>query len=217
MKQIRIVLVDDHAIVREGFRKILESEGYEIVGETDNGRDAVGIVDKTDPDLVIMDIGIPKLRGIETTRKIKELHPAVKVIMLTIHTNETYVYESLDAGADGYLVKDKASKDLLEAINIVTGGDTYISSNFPEDVMANYKKLKKSGKKADEFSRLTKREREILQYIAEGLTSQKIGEELFISKKTVENHRANIMNKLNIHETAGLVMYAVKIGLVDSF
>jgi len=95
-------------------------------------------------------------------------------------------------------------------------GEMYISSNFPEDVMVNYKKLKKSGKNADEFSRLTKREREILQYIAEGLTSQKIGEELFISKKTVENHRANIMNKLNIHETAGLVMYAVKIGLVDS-
>ena len=217
MKKIRIVLVDDHRIVREGFRRILESEGHEIVGEADNGREAVSIVDKTKPDLIIMDIGLPKLRGIETTRMIKKMHPAIKVIMLTIHTNEVYVYESLDAGADGYLVKDTASEDLFEAINVVTGGNIFISSNFPEDVMVNYKKLKKSGKKADEFSRLTNREREILQYIAEGLTSQKIGEELFISKKTVENHRANIMNKLNIHETAGLVMYAVKIGLVDRF
>jgi len=216
MKQVKIVLVEDHTIVREGFRKILEDVNHEIVGEADNGRDAVTIIGKSRPDLVIMDIGLPKLRGIETTRKVKKAHPEIKVIMLTIHTNETYVYESLDAGADGYLVKDTASEDLLDAISAVMSGEMYISSNFPEDVMVNYKKLKKSGKNADEFSRLTKREREILQYIAEGLTSQKIGEELFISKKTVENHRANIMNKLNIHETAGLVMYAVKIGLVDS-
>ncbi|MBN2069989.1 MAG: response regulator transcription factor [Candidatus Krumholzibacteriota bacterium] len=216
MNQVKIVLVEDHTIVREGFRKILEDENHEIVGEADNGRDAITIVDKTHPDLVIMDIGLPKLRGIETARKIKKMHPSIKVIMLTIHTNEIYVYESLDAGADGYLVKDTASEDLLDAIGAVFSGEIYISSNFPEDVLINYRKLKKSGKKADEFSRLTKREREILQYIAEGLTSQKIGEELFISKKTVENHRANIMNKLNIHETAGLVMYAVKIGLVDS-
>ena len=192
-------------------------QGYEIVGEADNGREAVSIVGKTKPDLIIMDISLPKLRGIETTRMIKKMHPNIKVIMLTIHANETYVYESLDAGADGYLVKDTASEDLFEAISVVIGGNVFISSNFPEDVMVNYKKLKKSGKKADEFSRLTNREREILQHIAEGLTSQKIGEELFISKKTVENHRANIMNKLNIHETAGLVMYAVKIGLVDRF
>ncbi len=217
MERIKIVLVEDHTIVRQGFKMVLEDGGHEIVGEADNGRDAINIVDKNLPDLVIMDIGLPRLRGIETTRKIKKQHPEIRVIILTIHTRETYVYESLDAGADGYLVKDTASEDLLEAINIVMGGKIYISSNFPDDVIVNYRKLQKSGKKADEFSRLTKREREILHYIAEGLTSQKIGEELFISKKTVENHRANIMNKLNIHETAGLVMYAVKIGLVDSY
>lgn len=217
MDKIKVMLVEDHTIVRQGFRRLLEDQGLEVIGEADNGRDAVRMVAEVEADVIIMDISLPRLRGIEAARKIRRDYPGTKIIMLTIHTNESYLYESLDAGADGYLVKDTASENLLDAIGTVLKGERYISSNFPEDVIRNYKKLRRSGKKADDFSRLTNREREILQYIAEGYTSQKIGEELFISKKTVENHRANIMKKLDIHDTAGLVRYAIRIGLVDTF
>lgn len=213
---LRLMLVEDHNIVRQGLRSLLEGRGFEISGETDNGRDAIAMAGEKLPDVIIMDIGLPKLRGIEAARKIKKEHPRIKIIMLTIHTNEKYIYESLDAGVDAYLAKETASDDLVEAINAVMKGEIYIGSNFPGDILDNYGKLKRVGKKGDEFSRLTNREKEILQHIAEGLTSQKIAEELFLSRKTVDNHRANIMKKLNLHDTASLVRYAVRIGLVDS-
>jgi DNA-binding NarL/FixJ family response regulator len=202
--------------VRQGLKSLLEGRGFEISGETDNGRDAITMAGEKLPDVIIMDIGLPKLRGIEAARKIKKEYPRIKIIMLTIHTNEKYIYESLDAGADAYLAKETASDDLVEAINAVMKGEIYIGSNFRGDTLDNYGKLKRVGKKGDEFSRLTNREKEILQHIAEGLTSQKIAEELFLSRKTVDNHRANIMKKLNLHDTASLVRYAVRIGLVDS-
>ncbi|MBU8922302.1 MAG: response regulator transcription factor [Bacteroidales bacterium] len=216
MIDIRLMLVDDHNIVRQGFKSILEDKGFDVIAEAADGKEAIDVARKVLPDVIIMDVGMPRMRGIESSRRIKKEFPSVKIIMLTIHTNETYIYESLDAGADGYLVKDTATEDLVEAIMTVVSGKVYISRNFPPDILENYSKLKKAGKKADQFSRLTNREKEILQYIAEGNTSQAIAKELFISKKTVENHRANIMNKLGIHDTASLVMYAVKIGLVDS-
>ncbi|MCK4538345.1 MAG: response regulator transcription factor [Candidatus Krumholzibacteria bacterium] len=213
---IKLMLVDDHNIVRQGFKSILEDRGFEVIAEAADGKEAINAARDILPDVIIMDVGMPRMRGIEASRRIKKEFPSVKIIMLTIHTNETYIYESLDAGANGYLVKDTATEDLVEAIKAVVSGEIYISRNFPPDVLENYGKLKKAGKKGDQFSRLTNREREVLQYIAEGNTSQAIARELFISKKTVENHRANIMNKLGIHDTASLVMYAVKIGLVDS-
>ncbi|HSG28338.1 MAG TPA: response regulator transcription factor [Candidatus Krumholzibacterium sp.] len=212
---VRLMLVDDHNVVREAFKKLLEVEGFRIVGEAADGHEAIRMAADLVPDLIVMDISIPKLRGIETTRRIKKEVPAVKVVMLTIHNNETFLYQSLDAGAEGYLVKDADSKELVKAIHTILGGEVYIGENFPPDILENYSKFKKKGKSGDQFSRLTRREREILQHIAEGSTSQKIANELFISKKTVENHRANIMNKLDIHDTASLVLYAVRIGLVD--
>lgn len=215
-RSVRLMLVEDHNIVRQGFRSLLEGRGFEISGETDNGRDAIAMAAQIAPDVIIMDISLPKLRGIEAAKRIKKEHPAVKILILTIHTNEKYVYESLDAGVDGYLVKETASDDLVEAINAVMNGEIYISSNFPIDILENFRKFKQKGKRGDEFSRLTNREKEILQHIAEGLTSQGIADELFISRKTVDNHRANIMKKLNLHDTASLVRYAVRIGLVDS-
>ncbi len=215
-RRVRLMLVEDHNIVRQGFRSLLEGRGFEISGETDNGREAIAMAAQMAPDVIIMDISLPKLRGIEAAKRIKKEHPGIKVLMLTIHTNEKYVYESLDAGVDGYLVKETASDDLVEAITAVMNGEIYISSNFPKDVLINYGKFKQKGKRGDEFSRLTNREKEILQHIAEGLTSQGIAEELFISRKTVDNHRANIMKKLDMHDTASLVRYAVRIGLVDS-
>ncbi|HUV36046.1 MAG TPA: response regulator transcription factor [Patescibacteria group bacterium] len=213
----KVLLVEDHAIVRQGLRRLLEERGLEVAGEAADGRRAMKMVGELDPDIVIMDITLPRLGGIEATRRIRRTHPDVKVIMLTIHDEEGFLYKSLDAGANGYMVKEKATEDLLDAIDTVLRGEIYISPNFPPKVLESYRRMSRSKrKKVDDFSRLTNREREILQLIAEGYTSKEIAAMLFISVKTVENHRANIMNKLDIHETAGLVRYAIKIGLVDS-
>lgn len=163
-----------------------------------------------------MDVGLPRLGGIEAARRIVKGNPDMKVIMLTIHDEPQYVFKSLEAGAKGYLVKEAPLEELMTAIKAVMNGQTYLSSNFPPGLIESYAKMVKRGKKADEFSQLTRREREILQYIAEGHTSPQIAKMLFISKKTVENHRANIMEKLDIHDTAGLVRYAIKIKLVET-
>ncbi len=211
----RTILVEDHTIVREGLRPLLEARGAEIVGEAGDGLEAVKLAKERKPDLVIMDLMLPRLSGIEAARRIRKILPHVKIIMLTIHDEPPFVFKSLEAGANGFLVKESPLEELVAAIKAVMNGETYLSSNFPRTLLGSYAKYRKRGKKTDEFAMLTKREREILQYIAEGYTSPQIAEVLFISRKTVENHRANIMEKLNIHDTAGLVRYALKIGLVD--
>jgi DNA-binding NarL/FixJ family response regulator len=216
MDNVRVLLVEDHTIVRQGLRRLLEEKGVEVVGEAEDGRKGFESARNLEPDVVVMDISMPRLGGIEATRRIRKELSATKVIMLTIHLDENYIFKALDAGANAYLVKETASEDLYEAIEAVMRGETYFSPKIPQKVIKSYKKMVKSGKKVDEFSRLTNREREILQLIAEGFTSKQIGEMLYISDKTVENHRANIMGKLDIHDTAGLVRYAVRIGLVDS-
>ena len=213
---VRVLLVDDHTIVRQGLRRILEEKGIEVVGEAEDGRKGLEMVRELEPDVVVMDISMPKLGGIEATRRVRKEVPGTKVIILTIHFDENYIFKTLDAGANAYLVKETASEDLFDAIEAVMAGESYFSPRIPPKVIKSYKKMVKSGKKVDDFSRLTNREREILQLIAEGYTSKQIGEMLFISDKTVENHRANIMGKLDIHDTAGLVRYAIRIGLVDS-
>lgn len=213
---VRVLLVEDHTIVRQGLRRLLEEMGVEVVGEEEDGRKGLEAARKLEPDVVVMDISMPRLSGIEATRRIRKELSGTKVIILTIHLDENYIFKALDAGANAYLVKETASEDLYEAIEAVMKGETYFSPKIPQKVIKSYKKMVRSGKKVDEFSRLTNREREILQLIAEGFTSKQIGEMLYISDKTVENHRANIMGKLDIHDTAGLVRYAVRIGLVDS-
>ena len=216
MDSVRVMLIEDHTIVRQGLRRLLEEKGVEVVGEAENGRKGLEIARNLTPDVIVMDISMPRLGGIEATRRIRKELPQTKVIILTIHLDENYIFKALDAGANAYLVKEAASEDLYEAIEAVMRGETYFSPRIPPKVIKSYKKMVRSGKKVDEFSRLTNREREILQLIAEGFTSKQIGEMLYISDKTVENHRANIMGKLDIHDTAGLVRYAVRIGLVDS-
>jgi two-component system response regulator NreC len=203
-------------MVRQGFIRLLEERGIEVVGEAEDGRRGVDMALELKPDIVIMDISLPLLRGIEATKRIKRELPDIKVIMLTVHSEENYLYEALKAGANGYLLKERTADELLDAIDTVINDETFLSPNFPQKLLQSYRKMVRSGKKHDEFSRLTKREREILQLIAEGYTSKEIAEDLFISRKTVENHRANIMNKLEIHDTAGLVRYAIKIGLIES-
>ena len=215
-ERIRIVIVEDHTIVREGLRPLLEGRGVEVIGEAGDGLEAVRLVKELAPEVVVMDVALPRLGGIEAARRIVKGDPDMKVIMLTIHDEPQYVFKSLEAGAKGYLVKDAPLEELMTAIKAVMRGETYLSSNFPPGLIESYAKMVKRGKKADEFSQLTRREREILQYIAEGHTSPQIAKTLFISKKTVENHRANIMEKLDIHDTAGLVRYAIKIKLVET-
>jgi DNA-binding NarL/FixJ family response regulator len=214
--KIKVVIVEDHTIVREGLRPLLEGKGVEVIGEAADGLEAVRLVKELAPQVVIMDVALPRLGGIEASRRIVKGNPDMKIIMLTIHDEPQYVFKSLEAGARGYLVKEAPLEELMTAIKAVIKGETYLSSNFPPGLIESYVKMVKRGKKADEFSQLTRREREILQYIAEGNTSPQIAKMLFISKKTVENHRANIMEKLDIHDTAGLVRYAIKIKLVET-
>jgi DNA-binding NarL/FixJ family response regulator len=214
--RIKAILVEDHTIVREGLRPLLEGRGIEVIGEAGDGLEAVKIAKELNPQIVIMDVALPRLGGIEATRRILKARPDIKVVMLTIHDEPQFVYKALEAGAGGYLVKEAPLDELMNAIKAVMRGETYLSTNFPPGVLESYVKMVKRGKKADEFSQLTRREREILQYIAEGYTSPEIARILFISKKTVENHRANIMEKLDIHDTAGLVRYAIKIKLVET-
>jgi DNA-binding NarL/FixJ family response regulator len=215
-EKIRAVLVEDHTIVREGLRPLLEGKGVRVIGEAADGLEAVKIVKDLRPELVVMDVALPRLGGIEATRRILKFAPQTKVIMLTIHDEPQFVYKALEAGAKGFLVKEAPLEELIAAIKAVLRGERYLSSNFPKGIMESYVKMAKRGKRADEFSLLTRREREILQYIAEGATSPEIAKMLYISKKTVENHRANIMKKLNIHDTAGLVRYAIKIKLIET-
>ena len=215
LDRLRTILVEDHTIVREGLRPLLESRGVVIVGEAGDGLEAVKLAKEQKPDLVIMDLMLPRLSGIEAARRIRKSLPDVKIIMLTIHDEPPFVFKSLEAGANGFLVKESPLDELVSAIKAVMAGETYLSSNFPRTLLGSYEKHRRRGMKMDEFALLTKREREILQYIAEGFTSPRIAQTLFISRKTVENHRANIMEKLNIHDTAGLVRYAIKIGLVE--
>jgi len=214
-KMPKVLLVENHAILRQGLKRLLEDREIEVVGEAEDGRAGVELTEELSPDLVVMDISLPKLGGIEATRQIKKNHPEIKVVMLTIHSQESYVYKALEAGASAYLLKETAAEALLEAIDKVLRDEIYISSALPRDILENYQKMVSSGKNIDEFSRLTNREKEILQLIAEGLTSKEIAENLYISVKTVENHRANIKKKVDIHDTAGLVRYAIRIGLVE--
>jgi two-component system response regulator NreC len=213
--KVRVLLAEDHKMVRQGVRMLMEAENIEVIGEVDNGQDAISKAIDLSPDVVIMDISMPIMRGIEATSRIKKDVPGTKVIILTIHNEESYLFGALDAGADGYVVKGDDVDILLQAIETVMKGEFYLSTEVSADALEKYEKHRKTGKTPDEFSRLTNREKEILQLIAEGYTSKTIGEKKFISVKTVENHRANIMNKLGIHETAGLVRYAIQIGLVD--
>ncbi len=213
--KVRVLLAEDHTMFRQGVRRLVEDESIEVIGEVDNGQDAISRAIELTPDVVIMDISMPIMRGIEATTRIKKDVPGTKVIILTIHNDDNYLFGALDAGADGYVVKGDDVNILFQAVETVMNGEFFLSSEVSTDALEKYEKHKKSGKAKDEFSRLTNREREILQLIAEGYTSKRIGEKKFISVKTVENHRANIMNKLDIHETAGLVRYAIQIGLVD--
>jgi two-component system, NarL family, response regulator NreC len=213
MNKIRILLADDHPLVRSGLIKLLEPfKEFVIIGEAGDGEEAVAMTKKLEPDVVIIDLSMPKLSGVEATKLIRKNSPSAKVLVLTMHDNEEYVYQILKSGAGGYMLKSSGRDDLAKAIHAVARGDRFFSPRVSEIVMEAYLRKSESRNevpKNDNDLPLTKREREILQYIADGLNNSQIAEKLFISARTVETHRTNIMQKLDIHDAANLVRFAL--------
>jgi len=204
-----MLLVDDHSMFRQGVKALLEREGFKVVGEASNGYEAVRKVRQLNPGLVIMDIGMSVLNGIDATREIIKRSPDTQVILLTMFEDDVYVLESLKAGIRGYVLKTQATTDLVNAIHEVLGGAIYLSPGISETIIKAY--MTKQNFQTDI---LTDRERQVLQLIAEGNTSKKIASMLGLSTKTAESHRSRIMQKLDIHETAGLVRYAIRRRLI---
>ena len=211
-----IILADDHVLVRQGLKRILEEmPGLEVVGEANDGLELLALLSRRVPDMVILDIFMPNLRGIEAIYEIKKLHRDIKILILTMHTDKEYLYLALSSGAKGYLLKEDADKELFSAIEKVRQGKTYISPHFSEEVINDLVQIGK-GEAKDVFERdpLTPREREVLKMIAEGKSSKEIAGALFISVFTVNNHRASIMEKLNLNKATDLVKYAIRKGYI---
>ena len=205
---IRILLADDHVIVRQGLRVLLEQAGMVVIGEASDGQEALRIAHEHRPDVAVLDIAMPHLNGLETARRLREALPQTKIILLTMHTEAPYVLEALQAGTVGYVLKTQAAVDIVQAIRDAMQGAIYLSPQVTNAVVQAY--LTRSALPPDP---LTSREREILQHIAEGQTMKEIAVRLGLSVKTVESHRINLMRKLDIHETATLVRYAIRRGL----
>jgi DNA-binding NarL/FixJ family response regulator len=212
---IRVVLADDHALVRAGIRALLEKlPGIEVVGEADNGREALELIKKSAPNLVLLDISMAELGGLEALPRIVKDFPAVKVLILSAHANEEYVLRALRSGAAGYMLKDAATAELQLAIDSVIEDKTYLSPSISRTVIDSY--LERVGGPFSPLEQLTSRQREILQLIAEGKNTKEIADTLDISVKTVEAHRLQLMARLDIHDVPGLVRYAVRSGLVSA-
>lgn len=210
MKKIRILLVDDHALVREGIRNSLANlEHIEVAGEARDGREALNFLKNNCLDLVIMDISMPGMGGVEATQLIVEKYPEVNVLILSMHNEESRIREALQAGALGYILKNTSMKELLQAIETVAEGETYFTPEVSRKIMNQLVKGK-DGYEKNQMVRLTKRETEILKLISEEFTNQEIADKLFISHRTVDTHRRNLIQKLHAKNTAGLVRYAIR-------
>jgi DNA-binding NarL/FixJ family response regulator len=209
--QHRIILADDHVLMRRGLRRILEERGgLEIAGEVGDGLELLNILHRINPDLIILDLSMPNLRGIEAIPEIRHVRPNAKVLILTMHKEEEYLYQAISAGANGYLLKDDAEKELFSAIEHIQNGKIYISPGLADQSMQNWARLRRGEDDSRNSELLTVRQREILKLIAEGKSNKEIGDLLYISVRTVERHRANMMSKLNIRKTAELVQYALR-------
>ena len=215
MPNIRVVLADDHAVVRAGIRAMLESlGGIEVVGQATNGREALALVEQHHPDVLLCDISMPEMNGLEATTRVVKESPNVRVIVLSMHTSEEYVWQALKAGATGYLLKDAEASELDFAIKAVLNGTTYLTPSVSKQVVETY--MQRMGNTATVSDVLTPRQREILQLIAEGNALKEIARMLNLSVKTVETHRTLLMDRLDIHDTPGLVRYAMRIGMISS-
>jgi DNA-binding NarL/FixJ family response regulator len=214
-----ILLADDHVMFRRGVRKIIQSIGdVEVVGEASDGFELLELLKKTSPHLIILDISMPNLRGLEATREIKIINPDVKVLILTMHKDKEYLYHAFSAGAEGYLLKEDADSELIAAIDTLRKGGTYVSPLLSSQLANLFMQKSRPGAQqaASPGENLTTREREIIKLIAEGKSSKEVADLLFISSRTVQHHRANIMRKLSIKKTADLVKYAIQKGYTHS-
>ena len=216
MNKIKVIIAEDHTIVRQGLCALLRSEpDIEVVGEASDGLEAIELAKRLIPDVVLMDIAMRNLNGIEATRQIKKLFSQMKVLVLTMYENEECIFQILKAGASGYLIKDSAMTDLVSAIRSIHQGDSYLSPSISKKVIEEYIQRAESGEKRSLGDLLSSREREILQLISEGHSVPQIASLLCISKKTVEAHKTHIMEKLNIHDKVGLIKYAIRMGLTE--
>jgi len=215
MNATRVLLVDDHTLVRAGMRALLENlPGVEVVGEARNGREALELVRLESPNLVLMDLAMPDLGGLEVLPRIIKHFPSVKVVVLSVHANEEYVIRALRSGASGYMLKDSATVELELAIKSVARGETYLSPSIASTVIESY--LQRVSGASSPLEELTTRQREVLKMIAEGKTTKEVASTLEISVKTVETHRLQLMARLDIHDVPGLVRYAVRNGIVNA-
>lgn len=215
--KIRVLVADDHTIMREGVRLLLEVQpDIEVVGEAADGLQVLDLVNQLRPDLVIMDIQMPNLNGLEATRKIKQDFPQVQILVLTMYESDDYFFQMLKAGASGYVVKKAASADLIAAIRAVKQGGVFLYPSVAGQLVSDYLARVKSGEEQSKWDGLTERERQVVTLIAEGYTNQAIAEKLAISSNTVQTHRTRIMHRLNLHGRAELIQYAIRKGLLDS-
>lgn len=213
MNKIKVVLVDDHAVVRSGIQMIMANEkDIEITGEAETGKQALALIKKIKPDVVVMDIGLSDMSGIEATQKITDRYPEVKVVALTIHEDEEYFFKMLEVGASGYVPKRAAPEELITAIRAAAANEIFI---YPSLVKLLVQDFVRQSEGKETRNELTPREHEVFAYLADGVMNQKIAEELHISPKTVARHRENIMRKLNLHNRTELVKYAIRKGIID--
>jgi DNA-binding NarL/FixJ family response regulator len=213
LKSLRVLLADDHYLVRAGLRALLEHlPGIQVVAEAGDGVEALQLVEQHAPDVVLMDVAMPRLNGVEATTRIARDFPAVRVLIVSMHANEEYVVHALRAGAAGYLLKDATPAELEQAVHAVARGETYLTPAVSAPVVEY---LRRVGGEGSPLDRLTPRQREILQLVAEGYRTRDIAQRLCISQKTVETHRAQIMERLDVHDLAGLVRSAIRLGLVS--
>ncbi len=217
MKKIRVLLVDDHTMFREGVKLLLENTGeVEVVGQAADGNEALELARNLEPDIAIMDISMPDLNGLEATRMIREELPGVQVLMLTMHGGDGYFFQSLQAGASGYVLKEAASMDLQVAIKAVHRGGVFIYPSIAKGLMKDFLERAASGEERTTYQTLTPRERDVLALIGEGFTNQEIADRLYLTINTVQTHRTHIMDKLNLHSRAELMKYAIRLGHLRS-
>ncbi len=216
MNPIRILLADDHTVMRRGLRALLERQaGFDVVGEAADGREAVDTAAAVSPDVAVIDIGMPNLNGIEAARRITEKRPETAVVILSMHADESYVLRALNSGARGYLLKDSPEDDLINAIRAVHDGKAFFSPEISRMLADDYMRQMRQRGVEDSYELLTPREREVLQMLGEGNSNKEVATKLNLSLHTVETHRGNVLEKLNLHSTAEMILYAVRKGIVS--